>query len=75
MINAAAILQAIAAQPGIDPAFARVIAADPELVEVEPAPCFDDPPDYSDEEPLRDPKYADAASANWFAYRTKGVCE
>ena len=31
-MNAAAILQAIAAQPGIAPAFARVIAADPELV-------------------------------------------
>ena len=69
-MNAAAILQAIAAQPGIAPAFARVIAADPELVEVEPAPCFDDPPDYSDEEPLRDDRYADRAAADWRAGRT-----
>lgn len=70
------ILAAIAAQPGLDPAFKRAIAP----VEVEPAaeveyddePPYDDEPHYDDDPmPLRDDAYADRAAANWWAGRTR----
>lgn len=73
-MNAAAILQAIAAQPSLHPDFARVLAADPELIEVDPAPEIE-PPDYSAEAPIVDLQYADRAAADWFACRTKGASE
>lgn len=64
------ILAAIAAQPGLDPAFKRAIAP----VEVEPAAEveYDDEPPYDDDPmPLRDDAYADRAAANWWAGRTR----
>lgn len=57
------ILAAIAADPNVDPAFARALR---------PRPLFDtDEPDYSDEAPIADPRFADYAAADWFADRCR----
>lgn len=64
------ILAAIAAQPGLDPAFKRAITP----VEVEPAAEveYDDEPPYDDDPlPLRDDRYADRKAADWWAGRTR----
>lgn len=59
------ILAAIAAQPGLDPAFRRAIAP------VAPVEHDDEPPYDDDPLPLRDDAYADRAAANWWAGRTR----
>ena len=66
-MTAPAILAAIAAQPGLDPAFKRPIAP----VEAEPVEYDDEPPYDDDPMPLRDDAYADRAAANWWAGRTR----
>ncbi len=60
-MNAPDILAAVAADPNVAPAFARALR---------PRPLFDtDEPDYSDEVPLADNAFADAAAADWWAGR------
>ena len=55
------ILAAIAADKNVDPAFARALR---------PRPLFDtDEPDYSDEVPLPDGRFADCAAADFEASR------
>ena len=61
-MTAPSILAAIAAQPGLDPAFKRAI---------EPVQHDDEPPYDDDPMPLRDDAYADRAAANWWAGRTR----
>lgn len=67
-MTAPAILAAIAAQPGLDPAFRRAIAP---VEPVEPVEHDDEPPYDDDPLPLRDDRYADRAAANWWAGRTR----
>ena len=64
-MNAADILAAIAADPSVSPEFAAAIRPRRMPVLAEP----DGPEDYSDEEPLRDDRYADLAAADWLAWR------
>lgn len=66
-MTAPAILAAIAAQPGLDPAFKRAIAP----VEAEPVEHDDEPPYDDDPLPLRDDRYADRKAADWWAGRTR----
>lgn len=55
------ILAAIAADPNVAPAFSQALR---------PRPLFDtDEPDYSDEAPIRDDRYADCAAADFEASR------
>jgi hypothetical protein len=55
------ILAALAADPNVAPAFARAIRPRPL--------CDSDEPDYSDEAPLRDDRFADCAAADFEARR------
>lgn len=68
-MNAPNILAAIAAQPGLDPAFRRALA--PVEPAAEPVEHDDEPPYDDDPMPLRDDAYADRAAANWWAGRTR----
>lgn len=62
--GASTILALIAADPNLSPAFARAIAMP------NPRPWWDsDEPDYSDDEPIRDDRFADCAAADWWAGR------
>ena len=63
------ILAAIAAQPGLDPAFKRAIAT-VETDEAEQVEYDDEPPYDDDPLPLRDDRYADRKAADWWAGRT-----
>lgn len=55
------ILAAVAADPNVDPAFARALR---------PLAPPTEPEDYSDEAPIPEHRFADCAAADWLAGRT-----